>query len=514
MAGHPRLTNIGVSLGALAVMALLFAVGEVAARRRRGAEDERWRQSQLREIEVYADHWKPCLAQPLGPKRNGVRRVFVVGESSGFMTGEHMAELAPEDRAEVINCAVSGSTLEQVERRIDEALAQAPDDIVLIFGHNLVYLDPAPWQLQLLRLRNESGLVGWLARKLHGNHGFTGLRFARENDRRMVAFERVLRKLSTAARARRIGVTVTTMAGNLWWPPAVPARWDWPVAVAEAAFLEATGRAQDALPVLARFADDHPEEGWAQFHYGLALYRSGRVAEARRRLERALELEVDHGVGRATPEENELIRRVAADEKLRLRDTERVRRAVAPGEVIGWESMSDNCHLLRQAFHEEAQAQLELLGVTPKATAACKPERLAEVLAMKVRTLRVGIEDALATLVWRSLAVAGAEAEPVLDAFAGDLLRIPEPETRARMLAATARGYAWANRLDRALALSQAATSAAPSVEAWIDQGLLLLAHARRGPARAAFERALQLDPDRAEARWLVARLADADRER
>jgi tetratricopeptide (TPR) repeat protein len=449
-------------------------------------------------------------------RRAGATRIAVVGESSADLLAKHLANLrtgAACNDLEVLNCAQPGSALEHVARRFEEVLGYEPDAVVLLFGHNVHFrfeLDERT--LRLLSLRTQSCLLSQLAPEPPAPPDAP-------LDRRLDALEAFLRDAAAKARARGVALAVATMPANLWLPPGSGPQDEAEPRHLEARFLEASGRGGESLRLLEALAAEQDFAVW-HFRIGVQLARAGDAHGAYRALHRAVD-----GDGlrlRAPSRVNDRLRSVAAEEKLLLRDTERALESRAPGGLPGWESFSDNCHLLPAALDREAAAILSLLGEAAVVAPGCDaeasglPEKgLAGVLEGVFDLASSWPPDvaltwyqglALAVESWLGRAPEAAERDVGAFLDGASFAAAPEGE-RMRLLVAVAEGYERAGRHRRALALN-AQARAAGGVEPWVQKGLFHLRRDEPERARQAFERALALDGARPDARTFLRLLA------
>ena len=436
----------------------------------------------------------------------GVPRVAVVGESSGGLLGQSLEALlarAPCGRRyELLECAIPGSGLEHLERRFDEVMGDEPDAVVVVFGHNLRFRFPTDaLALRARRLRNASRLLTLLGGLFdpppRGSNAPLG--------ERLPAFERFLQRAAREGRARRVPVVVTTVASNLWMPPAsYPTDRDSP-ALLGARWTEAASGPRAAADRLAAAPAD--SSAVVHFERGVLLARAGDPAAAGE-LEGALAL--DSFATRAAAPVNDLIRRVGAREGLAVRDTQRVTEELAPRHLPGWESFWDNCHLRRGAFDREAGAIFELLRPALRLPSACPappppPEPDGQ------HGLRAFFEQVRSTppdqaAVWYRAAALRVESRYLAEPAAGerDVAQYLQAETAPSpaALAAVAEGAWRAQRPGEALRLNERARSAGDAA-AWVQLGVFRLREGRRAEARDALDRALALDPQRPDARSL-----------
>ncbi|MEZ4392407.1 MAG: SGNH/GDSL hydrolase family protein [Polyangiales bacterium] len=444
----------------------------------------------------------------------GLARVAVIGESSAEQLGESLgvlgARLPCGRRVEVLNCAIPGSGLEHLQRRFDEVMRESPDVVVVTFGHNLRFMLPTDsTRLWARRLRYPSRLLTRLGGLFDraprdGNAPLAG---------RLAQFESFLRRAAGETRARRVGLVVSTMPSNLWMPPSsMPAERSAPARL-DARFVEATVGARAAAEALPP-ATGPGDPASLDFERGVLYARAGDLAAARDGLQRALER--DSFAMRASARVNELIRRVAAQEGVVLRDTDEAIAAAAPQRLSGWESFQDNCHLLPARIDQEALEVLTLARPSLGLPASCVPARPARTrddrdLSSLLRQLG-GLPseqaalwyDAVSLRVERRMPVDPSGATREVERY---LRETPTPPPEA--LVALAEGFARAGRGAEARALN-ARARALRSADAWVQLALFELRARSVGPARAALQQALAIDPQRADARRFLARLAAA----
>jgi len=439
----------------------------------------------------------------------GVPRIAVVGESSADMMGQSLEDLLQRQppcgrRYEVLQCAIPGSGLEHLERRFDEVMDLSPDAVVITFGHNLGFLFSADEaRLRARRLRDRSRLLSLLGGPIDGTGNSPNASFAS----RLPRFEAFLQRAAREARRRRVGVVMTTMAGNLWIPPtsysadlAAPALFD-------ARYTEAAVGPREAAALL-----EGTDSALGSFERGVLLSRANDPAAARASLERALER--DPFVSRATNAVNDTIRRVAAREGALLRDTVRAVEAGAPQGLPGWESFRDNCHLRAALIDREASEVFALarpamglpatcaLAATGGGSEGSDLTRFFQQLRGFPPEMRAGWYEAGALQVERrSIDDEAGESREV----AALLGASPPPAPEA--LVAVAEGRWRAGHVDEARAINERAR-ATGSAEAWVQLGVFHLRQRAPDAAREAWQRALSIDPQRADARRFVERSA------
>jgi tetratricopeptide (TPR) repeat protein len=503
----PIASGLLLSLGSLLATVLLVLLAELAARVLMPEACGKVQQEAER-VAAARRYLAPCFENEPPRRRPGVARIVVVGESSGDLLAKHLERLAAAPGCgafEVLNCAQPGSALEHVARRFEEVLDYQPDAVVLVFGHNIHFqfeMDESKLRLQSLRTR--SCLVSRFAAEPPPS-GSAPL------DARLVALERFLRGAAAKARDRKVELVVSTMASNLWLPPGSGSRDENEPRLLEARFLEARGRTDDSVRQLEALVAQRDFALW-HFEIGVLLARAGEARRAYEEMHRALD---DDGLRLRAPDGvNDLLRRVAADENLPLRDTVRVLESSAPGGMPGWESFSDNCHLLPSALDREAAAIVSMLPEGASLPSGCRVQQSESL--HKLRDVLDGVADFVATWppdvarVWyRGIALAveswvgrernGADREVKAFLDAASFADRPD-EVKALLLVAVAEGYERAGRHARALALNELARSAGGATP-WVQKGVFHLRHGEDGEARQAFEQALALESERRDAR-------------
>lgn len=521
-----RRLRLALSLGTVAALAGLLVLGELVVRHLRPDESRRDHEYWSR----LALQVAPCTAPP---RREGALRVVVVGESSGEFLGEELLHVASDPSAglDVVNCGRAAASLEQVAVLYADALALAPDAVVVVFGHNLAMRDPADRALiDRQRLLSKSALVHAAAGALVRGAGQAP---SPSREGRLPTFEAFLRRVADDGRRLGFKAVFLTVTPNEWQPPAF-----YPFThhveagepAFEARFLRASGARRQATALLAEALAKSSDAG-LEYELATWLAADGELAAAHEAFDRA----VEHSINRATAATNALVRRVAIETGSLLRDTLADRERAASDGISGWESVRDNCHLRRSLFRREAWAVVELLlgreRAQPLARGASspgadEPAAADDALPSHFEALRraqqappgadQGSESpafvlaSLASAVQRLLHEGGdpalADLERVLARDAATNAPL-QPGLAACMLVAVAEGEWNADRHEAARLRLAKARSLAPTARGALLEGLWALGDGRRDEARAAFARALAVDPLCAEARADLARL-------
>jgi hypothetical protein len=183
------------------------------------------------------------------PPKGARLRVLLFGESNtqGFPTAwieEQLNRLAPEPGFEVINLGRAGYGSERIVILLQQAFVLEPDVILLYCGHNefvepgvaldLVQLRQAPWPTRaverLSRLRTLNVLAEVLADEPDAAkpepRRVRDQQFAQLNYADTLVFYDVYRRnvqaMLRAAEERGVPVLLSTIAGNMLFPPLVP----------------------------------------------------------------------------------------------------------------------------------------------------------------------------------------------------------------------------------------------------------------------------------------------------
>lgn len=284
------------------------------------------------------------------PKPTNTFRVFLLGESAmkGYPQPRHLTsasflqamlqDLWPERRIEVINLGTTAVASYPVRGMLEEALAFAPDLVVIHTGHNEFYgtygvasvgrAGSHPAMLRVTRWMHSLALVQGVSRWLERHSAqlnrtlmemMVGQDFVAPDDPRRAAAARNLHHnlsaMLAACRARGVPALVCTLPSN-------------------ERDLAPVGRMPPPVAGT-RNAREH-------FERGRALHAEGKFAEALAEFIMARDL--DTMPWRATSAAQVAIRRAAAEQGGVVCDLEGAFRAASPGGSIGWELMDDHVH--------------------------------------------------------------------------------------------------------------------------------------------------------------------------
>ena len=448
-------------------------------------------------------------------KPAGSRRIVVVGESSaqgfGVALQIRVKDLALSHRIEIINMAVAASDLEQTMRRFREALDCAPDDIVVLFGHNLFNQHPlvelSGWPgIDAIRLflLSHSRLLSLFSE--HRRSRMPVVEFRTPG--RWLAFQEALSRMADEARRRGIRLALCTVPGNLQFPPQAEEKDRWDPAFLEANYLYWSGRKEAALRACARALARRPDAWW-EFQLGGWLYRAGRYGEARRWLVAARD--DDRHPLRASSAVNGLIRRVAREKGLVLLDFERLVSRSSPHGIPGWKIFKDNQHTnFPICLREASECLIRLAGTGQDA--------LDPVLAGNGRRpIATVYLEAMTPRQWMNAADLRAGISRLAQARLPDFIAAGEgaaraasgnPATQAVILSGMAEAFWEAGLRERALRLNDAARGLAPrDAELCVQKALFLIDSGAKDDAAGWLKRALQLRPGHAEARFYLDRI-------
>ncbi len=449
-------------------------------------------------------------------KPAGLRRIVVIGESSAGMIGASMKtegeELALSHQLEIVNMGVGGADLEQTMRRFREALECAPDDIVVLFGHNLFNHYPlvelSAWPGAdgfRLFLLSHSRLLSLFSE--HRRSRMPCVKFRTPG--RWLAFREALSQMADEARRRGIRLALCTVPGNLQFPPQAKEKDRWDPAFLEANYLYWSGRKEAAMRGCARALARRPDAWW-EFQLGGWLYRAGRYGEARRWLVAARD--DDPRLQRASNVANGLIRRVAEEKGLVLLDFERLVLRSAPHGIPGWESFLDAQHVITPFFWREASECLNRLSKTGQAPWTQIPaddRTFMTIYRSALAAFNINIPADAAVLPAGISRLAQARRQELI--AAGDIAARAagdDPAMQAIVLSGMADAFWEAGLRERALRLNDEARGLAPrDAELCVQKALFLLDSGAKYDAAGWLERALQLRPDHAEARFYLDRI-------
>jgi hypothetical protein len=478
-------------------------------------------------------------------KAPGVRRIVIVGESTGEMLERALAAAAGSagcrHRVEVLQCSAAGALPEVAVRRAREALAYSPDVLVVALGHNFLLPGPPPPPRPVV---GQSQLGRDLRGLAPGAAPPTNPHDPPRADRRdppamgREAYAAIL----PAARARGVAVMALLLASNLWFRPRADAayvasperalawvRWArGDLAGAAAALAPAPGAPDDALRAFER----------AGFRAGL-----GAWADARRDLVAARDLEPTST--RATTATTAAIAEAARAGGAQLVDAEGLFAPLADHGIAGWDVFFDNCHPHPAPLDLLAGAVLR--GAAPDVAEAClAPAPAGQVGGQMFQGLRPDDPNDPVGSAWRHLVdgptrvfVAGdpraldwsaypdnggwrrildgpfvrvmhlapAAARAVVERYDREVLARYEPAPHAAALAALGAIARDADRLELARWCLERSAAVAPAAPALVELALLRLRAREDAAARAALAQAARLDPSSAQVRHTLTAL-------
>jgi tetratricopeptide (TPR) repeat protein len=435
-------------------------------------------------------------------------------------------------QVEVLACATTGGDLRQVERRLNEVLEYRPDAISVIFGHNLYVKNDGYAQVSPVdSILAQSALLSRVTGRRPSEFG----RGAVWNDpaQRVPALHEALLRFGATAKANGVKLVVSTMTSNLRFAPMLPSDTSDDARFLDARFHLAAGRTEDALRALAAFPLDPPDP-LVEYTMASILYRAGQKDESREHFWRALE--ADPFRNRATRAVNETIRKAGQEAGFLVRDTVAARTAEAPAGIPGWETMRDLCHLRSPMLWHEVEALVPLYGQPVTCNGLRHPHSVPEIIAEEsehaaARRRDEGYSDVMSQFTWSSqkyrdswaielgelveeeCARQPAEVDREVDKFVLDSDRFAHMDSDGReaVLVGLARGYWLGRRMDRALTMNERARSLAASPSAvagaWIQLGEWRLGEHDEAGARAAWQRAHELAPERKDATFFLSRL-------
>jgi hypothetical protein len=482
-------------------------------------------------------------------KAPGVRRVVVVGESTGEMLERTVAALVESSgcgrRVEVLQCSASGSLPWVAVRRAQEALAFSPDVIVVAIGHNFLLPGPPP---PLQSVAAQSRLGREVARALPSAGPPANPAEPPRVDARdppemgRAAYQAILH----GARARGVAVVALLLGSNLWFRPRAEAGY---VASPERglAWVKwARGDLDGAVAALT--PPGGGDDALRAFERAGFRAQAGAWPAARRDLEAARDLEP--ASVRASSATTAAIAEAARGGGAQLLDVDALFSPLADHGIPGWDVYFDNCHPNPAPLDLLARAVLR--AAAPEASAAClgpsaglpSPEQAAAQLfrgmspgdpadptGSAFRRLvdgpfRVFVPGDPRALDWASypdnggwrraidgpfsavMGLAPEAARAVVERYDREVLARYEPPAHAAALAAIAGVARDAARLDLARWCLERSVTVAPSAPALVELALLRLRAREDAAARDDLARAGRLDPASAQVRHVLAALA------
>jgi tetratricopeptide (TPR) repeat protein len=429
-------------------------------------------------------------------KPAGNTRIIVVGESSAVLLAEAFKTLMEQrqdaSRTEIINLGVSGASLETVEKVFDEAVDFSADAIVIFFGNNLELTHPVlrPGFRPFRWVVPRSLVLRALAvRPL--DRTFT-------TEERLKMWEAFVRRAARLSKERGFKLVVSTVQGNLWWPPS--RKLEHTEDVLGAIYEYYGGRPREAVARLARHFRRNPSPA-AAFLLGDWLHEEGRFREARP----YLQLSSDQDFMRAKSDFNRLTRRVAREEGVLLFDEAAWVAAQSPDGIPGWELFTDSCHLTPLLFEKAAYEMLARLQAEKVVSAApgWSPVFRAPPNA-PLDTLIRGLADGSRFDPLRQKILRGGRPDPY--EIERELADVEDGAAQAGLALAAAEAFFRLGRVDAARRLNaQAAALSGPDPEPYVQRALFAL---KRDPQDACrhFARALRAAPDDPQARYFADR--------
>jgi hypothetical protein len=457
-------------------------------------------------------------------KPEGVRRIVVVGESTGEMLERKLAELTRgcHDRVEILRCSAAGSRPYLAVRRVEQALAWSPDQIVVAIGHNFM-LPGVPTMRQLDINRS---------RLIHEVHRLVpsppppgpaapkvGLEAMDDFDPPSMGHE-AYKQILKLTQAKGVSVVALVLASNLWYRPNMEPGYATAPERARAWVKWAEGDAAGAVELLKANGADGAMRAYERAHF---LAEAGNWTLARTELEHARDIEAMPT--RASSAVTAGIEDAARQGRARLIDVDALFAPLADHGMPGWDVFFDNCHPHPPAL--DRLARTVLAATAPDAAAAClsgpplpeptKADPFSRLVDGPTRvqlpdekadleTVRRRVEGPFTTLIRRE----PGEAANDLKRYDSEVLTKGPVAVRVSMLTAISETARDLGRFDLARwSLDQSITTQ-PTAAALADRALLEHRDHQDTEAGADVQKALALDPTYPLAKALSEALAKA----
>lgn len=443
-------------------------------------------------------------------KPSGVRRIVVVGESTGEMLENELVRLTQgaRDRVEVLRCSASGSRPFITVRRVEEALAWSPDAIVVAIGHNFMLPGP-PSQAQLNV--NRSRLVHEAERLLPPRPVVmappkSGPRTLNDLDPPAMgraAYEQIL----ALAKPKGVQVVAVVLSSNLLLRPNAGPGDEASLERARALVRWAQSDLTAAIQLL---SVDSPLKA---FDRGLLHAQAGDWAAAKADLERARDLEPMPT--RASTAVTKGIVDAARSGGATVVDVETLFAPLADHGIPGWEIYFDNCHPRPAPLRQLATAVLATVVPPPPLAlreAPPEPKDLYSSLVTGPSSLQLPMDtpslesmrrriDGPVTLLLRQHPT---EAADILQRYDREVLRAASKSVAALTLTAVGATARDNGRLDIARWCDDRVIAEGATAEALLDRALLNLHDHKDVEARADLKQAREIDPQHPLAKALA----------
>lgn len=453
-------------------------------------------------------------------KQAGTRRILVVGESSALHFGQALRRALSQAGpvTDVMNLSIAGGSLEQVERRFKEGMRYSPDAVVVMFGHNLFARRPYVTRNvyragRWLRTSRLFAVAADALFPISWEHTDESQRHAR--------LERFLRTAAREGREKRVALVFCTVPSNLRFPPRYNREELESAERLESLFRRHSGDLRGAAAALEAPSQRQTPPLWT-FEKADLHHRWGDAVGARRLFIEARDADRDRN--RTSSAVNDIIRRVASEEKADLLDAAALVDALAPDGIPGWETFKDQMHVREDVFAQEAAACVEILknrlGGLPRPAAAETPSGQGSAVDFVRSALHHAeqsphhFEEALShkfeDVLRRRVVAEVAELKGLLEGGDPQVFEKVrnKPLARARLWLAYGKACGRLKRFREAAdAFEQAEKLGVswPAPDFWA--GIFLLENGDRAGAAARFEEALRKSPDSVPARFMRDRI-------
>lgn len=297
------------------------------------------------------------ISFPIFKNRDTVR-IFIIGGSVAARyeityLAEPLERAIPAKKFEIINCGMGGYDSYRVYLVLKEILHYKPDFIIVLSGNNENNYSQSGFNLLAYNINNflrRSLFYRALQQKISQFLYKKGILAERRDiNKRMKDYERYLRLMAKAARAKRTRLILCTLPFNFRDCGLLGGKVPYQDKEFVSAQLALDKRDYGtAVRELKEFLTHQPDDKFGLYSLGRAYDETGHYTEAQKYYLKALDLDAEC---RATPTSNKIVRKVCVEEDMELVDLERAFINAAPHGLCGKEQFYDFCHWHNEYYY-------------------------------------------------------------------------------------------------------------------------------------------------------------------